>query len=175
MQSLRQAMRRLWSDHVVWTRQYLVAALDGKPEADGAASRLLRNQDDIGRAMASFYGESLGSELTKLLKQHVSIAVEVIDAAKKKNHYRFHAANDSWDRNAADIASLLSFVNPQWHRADVYDLLMQHLNLTREEVKAHLKRHHLADIHSFDLIYTEILTLADALSDGIIKQFPERF
>ncbi|MGH8872395.1 MAG: hypothetical protein ACRDWS_10500 [Acidimicrobiia bacterium] len=29
--SLRAALRRLWADHVSWTRQYVVAAIDDTP------------------------------------------------------------------------------------------------------------------------------------------------
>lgn len=173
--SLRLAMRRLWSDHVIWTRQYVVAAIDDRPEAGAAATRLLKNQDDLGAAVASFYGDAAGTQLTDLLKQHITIAVEIIDAAKKKDSVRFGTANSAWDRNADEIAGLLSSANPNWPRADVRDLLMQHLNLTRDEVTAHLKRRRAADVKAFDLIQTEILTVADVLSDGIIKQFPERF
>ncbi|MGH7685519.1 MAG: hypothetical protein ACREN2_01680 [Candidatus Dormibacteria bacterium] len=173
--SLRLAMRRLWSDHVIWTRQYVVAAIDGKPEADAAAARLLRNQADIGQAVASFYGDAAGTQLTALLKQHITIAVDIVDAAKKNDSARFRSANEAWDRNADEIAGLLSSANPNWPRRDVLDLLMQHLNLTRDEVTAHLKRRRAADVKAFDLIQTEILTVADVLSDGIIKQFPERF
>jgi hypothetical protein len=32
-----------------------------------------------------------------------------------------------------------------------------------------------ADIKAFDDIFTEIMVLADALHDGIVAQFPERF
>ncbi|MDN5861371.1 MAG: hypothetical protein L0H84_22445, partial [Pseudonocardia sp.] len=172
--SLKQAMRRLWSDHAIWTRQYIVAAIDGKPEADAAAKRLLRNQTDIGQAVAGFYGEEAGAALTNLLTQHVTIAVDIVDAATKKDAARFDTANKAWDRNADEIASLLSSANPNWPKRDVLDLLMQHLNLTRDEVTAHLKRRRPADVKAFDLIQTEILTLADVLSDGIIKQFPAR-
>lgn len=173
--SLRRAMRRLWSDHVIWTRQYIVAALDGKPDADAAALRLLKNQDDIGAAVGSFYGEAAGTRLTELLKQHIMIAVDIISAAKGRADAKFKSANEEWDRNAADIATFLSAANPNWSRDDLLDLLMQHLNLTREEVTAHLKRKRKADIEAFDLILTEILTVSDTLSDGIVRQFPGRF
>ena len=45
---LRTAMRKLWTDHVVWTRDYIIAAVDDKPDATAAASRLMKNQEDIG-------------------------------------------------------------------------------------------------------------------------------
>ena len=39
--SLKAALRRLWADHVIWTRQYVVAAVGDTPDAEAAAGRLL--------------------------------------------------------------------------------------------------------------------------------------
>ena len=52
---------------------------------------------------------------------------------------------------------------------------MQHLNLTRKEVTAHLHKHWESDVEAFDQIMTEILTVSDALSYGIVQQFPAKF
>jgi len=49
--SLERAMHRLWADHAIWTRNYVVGALAGGPDAEATAGRLLRNQDDIGNAI----------------------------------------------------------------------------------------------------------------------------
>ena len=57
---VRLALRKLWSDHVIWTRQYIVAAVGGTPDAGAAAGRLLQNQEDIGAAVAGFYGRRPG-------------------------------------------------------------------------------------------------------------------
>ena len=53
-------MRKLWTDHVIWTREYIVAGIDGTPDANAAATRLTKNQDDIGAAVATFYGKPGG-------------------------------------------------------------------------------------------------------------------
>src|SRR6266446_3348364 len=58
---------------------------------------------------------------------------------------------------------------------DVRDLLGQHLSLTKGEAVARLQKDWAADVAAFDDIFTEILTMADALTDGIVAQFPERF
>lgn len=47
--SLKAALRRLWADHVNWSRQYVVAAVGDAPDTEAAAGRLLKNQEDIGR------------------------------------------------------------------------------------------------------------------------------
>lgn len=173
--SLTRAMERLWTDHVVWTRQYVIAAVDERPEVETAASRLLKNQEDIGGAIVPFYGPDAGSRLTDLLKQHILIAVDLIAAAKSGDQEQFAVHDERWDENAADIARFLSGANPNWPEKAVVDLLGVHLSLTKDEVVARLEGNYSKDAEAFDQILTEILTLADALSEGIIKQFPEKF
>ena len=53
--------------------------------------------------------------------------------------------------------------------------MTQHLNLTKGEVVARLQSKWEDDVEAFDQIFTEILTVADVLADGVIKQFPEKF
>src|SRR6266550_3364192 len=174
-QSLQTAVRKLWADHVIWTRQYIVAAVAGTPDAEAAAGRLLRNQEDIGNAIVPLYGEDAGARLTALLKDHIMIAVDLVDAAIKGNKRAFARHDRRWDENADDIAAFLAGANPNWPEDDVRDLLAQHLSLTKGEAVARLGQDWDADVAAFDDIFTEILTMADALSDGIVAQFPERF
>src|SRR6266513_5771003 len=81
--NLRDSMDKLWEDHVTWTRLYIVSAAATLPDKDSTAQRLLQNQTDIGNAVKPFYGDAAGDKLTALLKDHILIAVDIIDAAKK--------------------------------------------------------------------------------------------
>jgi hypothetical protein len=173
--SLKAALRRLWADHVIWTRQYVVAAVGDAPEVGAAADRLLKNQEDIGGAVVPYYGDAAGAALTDLLKQHILIAVDLIAAAKAGDDTKFQAEDAKWTRNIEEIADLLSGANPNWAKNDVVDLLALHLSLTKQEVVARLQKDWAADIEAFDQIFTEILTVSDVLADGIVKQFPDRF
>ena len=116
-----------------------------------------------------------GAGLTDLLKQHIAIAVELIDAAKSGDQPAFQEKDAAWDANARAIASFLSGANPHWPEQDVYDLLNLHLALTKNEVVARIEQNWEADVAAFDEIFTEILTLSDALADGLVAQFPEKF
>jgi hypothetical protein len=125
--------------------------------------------------MVPFYGKDAGVGLTDLLKQHIMIAVDLIEAAKSGNDSEFEIQDKKWSQNADEIATFLSGANPNWAKSDVLDLLNQHLSLTKSEVVARLSKKWDEDVSAFDDIYTEILTLSDALADGILKQFPEKF
>ena len=173
--SLKQDMRKLWTDHVVWTRDYIIAAVGDQPDAQAAANRLMRNQDDIGNAIAKYYGAPAGQQLATLLKEHITIAVDLIKAAKAGDKTGQQQANTRWQQNGTQIADFLSKANPNWPRATLVDLMQKHLSTTTDEVVARLNKNWEADVRAFDAVYDHILMMADALSDGIIKQFPDRF
>ena len=173
--ALRQDMRKLWTDHVIWTREYIIAAVGDQPDAQAAAARLMKNQEDIGAAVAGYYGKPAGDRLTALLKDHISIAVDIIKFAKAGDKASQQQANTKWLRNAEDIADFLSKANPNWPRAVLVKMMNMHLSTTTDEVVARLTKNWDADVRAFDAVYEHILAMADALSDGIIKQFPEKF
>jgi hypothetical protein len=173
--ALRQDMRKLWTDHVVWTRAYIVAAVGDQPDAQAAAGRLLKNQEDIGAAVAAYYGKAAGDALTTLLKEHITIAVDLIKAAKAGDKAAQQQADAKWKKNGGEIADFLSKANPNWPRATLADMMNKHLATTTDEVVARLTKNWDADVKAYDAVYAHILAMADALSDGIVKQFPAKF
>jgi hypothetical protein len=170
--ALKQDMRKLWTDHVVWTRDYIIAAVADQPDAKAAADRLMKNQEDIGGAVAKFYGAPAGQQLTTLLKEHITIAVDLIKAAKAGNKAGQQQADGRWQQNAVQIAELLSKANPHWPKDTLVDMMKKHLSTTTNEVVARLNKNWEADVRAFDEVYDHILHMADALSEGIVKQFP---
>lgn len=172
---LHDAMRKLWSDHVFWTRLYINEAVAGQASAQNTAARLMKNQEDIGNAVATYYGAAAGNQLTNLLKQHINIAVDLVNAAKANDQAKVTDASNRWHANANDLATFLSGANPNWPKATVLDMLNQHLALTTQEATAQIQGNWAGSSSAFDSVYNEILTMADALSTGIEKQFPNRF
>jgi hypothetical protein len=172
---LKMSMRKLWTDHTVWTRDYIIAAVDDKPDAMAAANRLMKNQEDIGNAIAGYYGAPAGQQLTSLLKQHILIAVDLIKAAKAGDKAAQKQADDRWQANAVDIATFLSKANSNWPKATLTDMMKKHLSTTTAEVVARLTKDWAGDVRAYDAVYDHILMMSDALSDGIVKQFPDKF
>lgn len=172
----RGDMRKLWEDHVTWTRLYIVSAVADLPDKGAAAQRLLQNQVDIGNAVKPFYGDAAGAKLSALLKDHILIAVELIDAAKAGDAAKKDAAAKRWGANADDIATFLSGANPKhWPLAEMKKMMHDHLALTTTEVVSRLQKDWAADIAAYEKVHEQILKMADMLSSGIISQFPEKF
>jgi hypothetical protein len=135
----------------------------------------MKNQEDIGKAVAKYYGDAAGQQLTTLLKDHISIAVDLIKAAKAGDKAAQQQADTKWHQNATQIADFLSKANPNWPRATLVDLMNKHLSTTTDEVVARLNKKWDDDVRAFDAVYEHILHMSDALADGIVKQFPDKF
>jgi hypothetical protein len=169
-------MRRLWEDHIVWTRMYIISAIEELPDTDFVAQRLLDNQTHIGDAIKPFYGDQAGEELTLLLRGHILGAVDLLDAAKAGDETALQAASEAWSANADEIAAFLHGANPDnWPEDVLAHEMHMHLELTLREVEAHLSGDYAAGIAAYDEVHYHILHMADLLSDGIASQFSERF
>lgn len=172
----QSAMRKLWEDHITWTRLYIVSALADLPDAGPTAQRLLANQDDIGNAIKPFYGDAAGAKLTALLKEHITTAADIVAAAKANDAAKLDEANKRWYVNADAIAAFLSGANSKaWPREEMESMMHEHLKATTAEVVARLKKDWSGDIAAYDAVHKQILMMADMLSQGIESQFPAKF
>jgi hypothetical protein len=173
---LRQEMRRLWEDHITWTRLAIISLTTDSPDTEATVGRLLANQTDIGDAVKPFYGESAGNELTRQLRLHILIAADVVAAARAGDQAELADAQARWQSNADDIAAVLNSVNPKhWELATMKAEMHKHLDLTTQEAVARLQGNWSADVAAYDQIHEHILHMSDLLSSGLVKQFPKRF
>lgn len=174
--AFHDAMRKLWEDHVTWTRLAIVTFADGSAGFQATAARLLQNQVDIGDAIKAFYGDEAGAQLTALLHEHITIAVEILQAAKAGDTNAFNDATDRWYANANDIADFLSAANPRfWPNATMRADMKTHLDQTLTEAADELAGDYTASVADYEDVHLHILALADTLSSGLIGQFPSQF
>ncbi len=174
-EDLHLTMRKLWEDHVIWTRVFIIDDVAGLPDAPVAAMRLMQNQVDIGNTLRPYYGDAIAGRLTVLLQEHIAGAAKVLDAAKAGDMSRFHSANAAWYSNGYDIAAFLAGANPNWSIADLGAMMTTHLDQTLDEASARLAQDWARDVAAYDAIEAHILDMADTLSQGLADQFSESF
>jgi hypothetical protein len=176
---LHDASRKLWEDHITWTRCFIVSAATlpaDLPDRGPTTDRLLQNQVDLGNVIRTYYGNRAGDDVTALLRQHILLAAQIIDAAKAGDTATQQQALDAWYANANQIATYLHRLNPQnWSIGSLKSLLARHLDLTLEEAVDRLSGRYSEDVADYEPVHAEILQIADTISNGIIAQFSDRF
>lgn len=172
---LSKLMRGLFEEHVAWTRMTILSIAFGLPDEQVVTARLLRNADDMGTAFSAFYGEEIGNQMAALIRDHLAIAAQLVKAAKAGDSAGAADAEARWYANADAIVAFLNAINPYWTREAMTQMWYEHLSLTKAEAVAILNGDYAAGIARYDEIEKQIRSMADALTEGIVRQFPDVF
>lgn len=173
--NLRNHLRMLWEQHITWTRLTIISMVFNLPDVDLVTNRLLRNPRDFEAALIPLYGAPNASRFASLLRDHLVIAAQLVNAAKAGDSRAAAEAERSWYDNARQIAALLGRLNPYWSQQEWEAMLFEHLMLVKSEAVDMLNKNYLAEINLYDDMEKQALQMADVMADGIIKQFPDRF
>lgn len=173
---LDRAMRELWYSHMYWTLITVDAYYNDPKGLNAKLNRLLQNQKDIGAAIVPYYGQAAGDQLAKLLTEHITLAVPVLKAAKENDKAALDKAVKDWYANAKAIGLFLASANPKnWNAKDTQAALEMHITQTIAYSVSILKGEYSQSFGGFDEATRHMIMLADLLTEGIAKQFPEKF
>ncbi len=196
-------MKIVWFAHVEYTFHVITAARDDAKERNGVTSshtktflkRLYENQTDIVKLMTPYIGIEIAGALEAKLKEHITIAVELVGDYLKEGLNSKTANTDwvKWKVNAREIAEILSNVKSKkftakfrfktsplrvWKMNILERALTIHIQLTDEQIKAVTidqfggqEPNWTSAIHAHDKIIEQAQTIANALAVGLINHF----
>ena len=84
-QEIINHIRKLWSQHVYWTRFFIISTAEELSDLKYVTDRLLENPVDFGKYFKRFFGEKKANEFRKLLTEHLQTGGELVNADKEKN------------------------------------------------------------------------------------------
>lgn len=168
---LINTFRKLWEQHVMWTRSFLISAAANLGDLEPVTNRLLRNPTDFAKVLSKYYGEEKARRFESLLTEHIVIAASIVNAAKAGNTDMVNEERKKWYANADQIAEFLSSLNPYWSRTEWQMMLYDHLKLLEVEVVERLQGQFAKDVAQYDIIEDQALMMGDLMASGIKKQF----
>lgn len=167
--------RLLWEQHIAWTRMTIISLVFNLPDLKFVVARLLQNATHMGNSIRPYYGDMLAEQYSALIKEHLLIAADLVKAALAKNAQLTAETEQKWYKNADDISVFLSSINPYLSLEEVKKMFYEHLDLTKIEAVCMIIKNFEADVAVYDKIELAALMMADAISEAIIKQFPNKF
>lgn len=163
---LNQKLRKIFSEHVFYTRLYIInELLDLKGDVPLIA-RLVKNQEDIG----SIFREcnisiSDSNEIIRLFKEHIYIAADLVKLIKSGDVIQQTEVSTRWHMNAVGIAEFINSIVPNCDRSKLRDMLFEHTLLTQEEISDYFYKMYEQSIVKFDMAIEQVLIMADYLSE----------
>jgi hypothetical protein len=172
----KAALRDLWVGHIFWVRGVVFATLAKNDSAATAAEQaVVGNAKDIAGAIAPFYGQPASDKLFELLAGHYGAIKEYLDAAVKKDAAAASKATDHLTANAQDIAAFLSGANPNLPKETLEELLLAHGGHHLQQIQEVQAGQYEKEAATWSAMKGHIYVIADALTDALAKQFPEKF
>ena len=168
-------LRLLWEQHITWTRLTIISMVFDLPDVDLVTQRLLRNPKDFEAALVPFYGSQTVARFSALLRNHLVIAANLVNAAKAGDNNAAAEAERIWYNNARDIAAFLASINPYWSQQEWEKMLFDHLALVKNEAVFMLTNEFQKGIDLYDEMERQAMMMADVMTEGIVRQFPGRF
>ena len=168
-------MRCAWEQHVYWTRMLLISIAERLKDQSATTERLLQNPKDIAEIFGRYFCPDSVCAVERLLTEHLEIAANLITALRDGQSERADELRRQWYANADQLAEALSCLSPFYRYEEMRNMLRRHLDLTTQEIEARLAGHFEADIRAFDQVEREALLMADEFTDGIVRQFPQKF
>jgi len=177
---LRQAqlfgdMRRAWSQHVWWTREVAINIVNKLPGTDASVNKLLKNPQVMGNIFSDFYQDRTVKRIEELFTAHLKQGGDIMVAARDGDMAKVENLTKQWYINADEIAKMFANINPYYSQEEVRQMMYEHLRLTLLEVSTYIQGKFDQSIVYFDQIQAEAEQMADYFSQGLIKQFPDKF
>lgn len=168
-------MSRLWIDNAIWSRQSTLCLTDKLLGTQESLYRLMMNQEEMGRIFTRYYGKTAGDEFCELISSNTSITISIIRHMNNKNTDDLEKARQRMKHNVLRASAYLAKMNPYWNKEELDYLLLLQLELFEKQLQHRLTNNYTSDVENFDRIITESYKLSDVLSEGIIKQFSDKF
>jgi len=167
--SLKELLRKLFTDHAVYTKFFIESTLNDSPDANSIAKRLFANQNEIGANVGTIIGTNNGTMLANLLKQHIQFAADAVVAAK--NNMNLSEEKDLLFSNSAEVAKFISDLNKEvLPYNEVKKQFDQHNTYVLEMVELHLGKQYDNEVKKYDEYYNHMLTFSDMLHRGLTPQ-----
>ena len=175
-QELQLALRDLWSEHIFWVRSYVIATHhDDALGSEAADEKVVENARAIADAIAPLYGDAAADQLFELLAGHYGAITAYMKAHNTDDSAGESAATSALTTNAEAIATFLSGANTHLPKDAVFSLLAAHGGHHIQQIGAIHARDFAAEAKIWEAMRTHMNTIADALADAIVKQFPDKF
>ena len=167
---LNEDMRLAWLNHVYWTRMYLMSAVADNADQQAVEERLLETADEITDVFARYLPIATTRQLRNLLTEHIEIGGQIIQALKAKNMSDYDALVKEWYRNDNQMAALFASHNPYFESRETRNMLLNHLDLTREEIEQQVNGEYEQSIDVFRDVEQQALAMADYFARGLLAR-----
>jgi hypothetical protein len=166
---IRDTLRKLFTDHAVYTRMFLTSYLNRNPDLSAIQTRLLQNQTDIGSYIGRKTNSVVGKKLGDLLTSHIKLAANVIQTymTRTQNPNEYSEEVRKLFANSDQIAEFLSTLCANCMYTELKVHFDQHNQYILDMVQKYSKNDYQESVQIYDAYLVHMLGFADTIARGL--------
>jgi len=164
--SWQENIRVLWTDHLVWIRQFLISLMFRLRDLSYISIRTLQNAIDFSAQLTPFYGLENAKLYETLLAERVLLLAELASTIKMDGDTSVQLSK--LQKNADDTAALFAGLNPYWDKAVWQQMLYTQYRLEEQLIRQIAQDRFSTSVPIYDAIYQNALKMA-----AYTAQFPK--
>lgn len=175
---LKDLIRLLATQNTMWTRNYIVSYIANLDDIVVLENRIIMNLIDIKNIFAMYYNNELATNLESLLRDYLNKLIDTLRLLKinfsspnTKYQQELIVAQENWYKAGNELARFLSEINPNWDFNQLQTLILDHIEMTTDQMSQLLQGKYAFEVHQYDFIEYHSLMIGDYISDGIINMF----
>lgn len=164
MTNPKETLRKLWTDHAVYTKFVITDLLENLENSKADTDRLLSNQDEIGTFMGTIMGTTQGVQFATLLKEHIGMVADCVYALISKNINSLSQHSTLLFNNADVIGTFLHQLYPDRYSLEYICSMFKEHNQYVLDIMISQYHHESKFVTMiYDAYYTHMLQLSDVL------------
>lgn len=167
--SARSTLRKLFTDHAVYTNKYSIAYIAHLGSADALLNRLLDNQQEIGMYLGQFLGAAVGEAITAILTEHIQLAGKALEdiAHRRPIAPTMQKILANVDKFATAVAKLTGVKTDyqKWYKE-----FLHHNEMVLEIAKLNIKGLYIQENEAYDTYYTHMLRFSDMMCSDLLMR-----
>lgn len=177
-EELKNRLRLISTQNTMWTRNYIVSYVSDLEDIVVLENRFYVNAIDFRQVFNVYYDDEVSAKVESLLRNYISNLIETLRLTKANylspetsSQEDLIKAEENWKIAGIELAQYLSNINTYWKLEQIQTLIIDHIEMTIDQMQQRLRKEYAYEVHQYDFIEYHSIMIADILSKGIIDMF----
>ncbi len=172
---LRKDLNIKLAEHISLTTEALRTSYDETASATAVIDELDKNSQELADIIGGFYGDQPKATFLKLWRDHITFFINYTISAKNEDTEGKEQALSDLEGYSQESAEFLAGLNNNLTADSLKPLFTEERDLTIASIDDYIAASYSESFDKESKAYDQAGKIADAISDGIIKQFPDKF
>ncbi len=172
---LRKDLNIKLAEHVALTSEAVRVSYDGHDSSNEVIDELDKNSQELADVVGSFYGDEAKATFLKLWQDHITFFVNYTVSVKNDDEEGSDQALSDLEEYAREASEFFAGLNTNLSADSLKPLFTQHRDLIVASINDYTEANYTEALDKESKAYAQAGEMADVISEGIVKQFPDKF